>query len=89
MKQLEHLFNLNRTRHNEIEKLKQLNKHIRFISKSVRTELRMKESENNSLKKEIKFLKAIIEYVRKKDEINNTNHVKNAYDCLNILDFNI
>jgi seryl-tRNA synthetase len=84
LKQLEKLFNLNKTRNQEIEKLKDLNKHIRFISKGYRTELKMKDSENNSLKKEIRFLKAIIEHIKNAEEINNVN---NAYECLDILDF--
>ena len=87
MKQLEQLFNLNKKRHQEIEKLKELNKQVRFISKGLRTSLREKESENNILIKKNKYLNAVLENVKEHEKIDGTDNVEFSLNLLDINDF--
>ena len=87
LKELEQLFNLNKKRHNEIEKLKQLNKDIRLMNKSLRSEARNSESTINSLNRKIRYLNAVIEKIREKEKIDGTDNVDSAFKLLDILDF--
>ena len=87
MKELEQLFNLNKKRHQEIEKLKELNKQVRFISKGLRTSLREKESENNILIKKNKYLNAVLKNVKEHEKIDGTDNVDFALNLLDINDF--
>ena len=87
LKELEQLFNLNKKRHNEIEKLKQLNKDIRLMNKSLRSEARNSESTINSLNRKIRYLNAVIENVKEKEKIHGTDNVDFAFKLLDILDF--
>lgn len=87
LKELEQLFNLNKKRHNEIEKLKQLNKDIRLMNKSLRSEARNSESTINSLNRKIRYLNAVIENVKEKEKIDGTDNVDSAFKLLDILDF--
>ena len=87
MKQLEQLFNLNKKRHQEIEKLKELNKQVRFISKGLRTSLKEKESENNILIKKNKYLNAVIKNIQEHEKTDGTDNVNFALNLLDINDF--
>jgi seryl-tRNA synthetase len=87
MKQLEQLFNLNKKRHQEIEKLKELNKQVRFISKGLRTSLKEKESKNNALIKKNKYLNAVIKKIQEHEKIDGTDNVNFALNLLDINDF--
>ena len=87
MKQLEQLFNLNKKRHQEIEKLKELNKQVRFISKGLRTSLKEKESENNILIKKNKYLNAVIKKIQEHEKTDGTDNVNFALNLLDINDF--
>jgi uncharacterized phage infection (PIP) family protein YhgE len=87
LKELEQLFNLNKKRHDEIEKLKQLNKSIRLLNKSLRSDLRTAESTINSLNKKVRYLNAVIENVREKEKIDETDNVEFALNLLDINDF--